>query len=134
MPRLKVIISPVFWNGVTGEQRLADDWPGIVVLNESTFPLRVSNVGYKIGGKYYGFGRPLTGNLKPPTTWPMEIEPRSRIGLYLNSHAIEGRAVIDAVSSALKGRTIWKAGRGYAMTECSHTFISRRLRKVLWRC
>jgi hypothetical protein len=128
-PRLKVIVSPVFWSGVAGEQWLADDWPGIVVLNESTFPLRVSSVGYKIGKKYYEFGRPITGNLKPPTTWPMEIAPRSRISLYLNPHTIEGRAVMDAVSPALQGRTIWKAGRAYAMTECSHTFISRRLKK-----
>jgi hypothetical protein len=129
-PRLKVIVSPVFHAGVTDEQWLADDWPGIVVLNESTFPLRVSSVGYKIGGKYYGFGRPVLGNLKPPATWPMEIAPRTTIALYLDmQNPYVGRHYVNDASPALNGKPIWTAGRAYATTECSHTFISRRLKK-----
>src|ERR1700730_10835108 len=74
-PRLKVIVGPVFWANVTGEESAVEDWPGVVVLNESPFPLRVSSVGYEIGGKHYGFGRPVLENLKPPMTWPVEIAP-----------------------------------------------------------
>jgi hypothetical protein len=128
--RLKVLVSPVFWGGVHGEEWLADDLPGIVVLNESTFPLRVSSIGFRIGRKHYPFGRPIAGrDLQPASEWPMEIAPRSRIALYLNPHTIEALSFTNSVTPVLNGKPIWEAGRAYAMTECSHTFISPRLSK-----
>lgn len=129
--RLKVLISPVFWGGVKGEQWLADDLPGIVVLNESSFPLRVSSIGFRVGRNYYPFGRPVAGrDLQPAPEWPMEIAPRSRIALYLNPHTIEALTFTNNVSPVLNGKPIWEVGRAYAMTECSHTFISPRLSKA----
>jgi hypothetical protein len=128
--RLKVVVSPTFWNSMTNEQVMADDWPGIAVLNQSTFPLRVSNVGFRVGRKYFEFGKPLVGPyLKPAEEWPMEIAPRSRIGLYLDRHALDGVKFVNAAPAVLNGKPIWEAGRAYAMTECSHTFISPRLSK-----
>jgi hypothetical protein len=129
-PRLKVIVGPVFWANVTGEESAVDDWPGVVVLNESTFPLRVNGVGYKIGGKYCRFGRPVLENGKPPTTWPLEIAPRALIALYLDLNAqvpAEGLQFVKEASAALNGKPIWEAGRAYATTECRREFKSKRL-------
>jgi hypothetical protein len=130
MARLKVVVSPMFWNTLTNAQVMADDWPGIAVLNQSTFPLKVSNVGFRVGRKYFEFGKPLVGPyLKPAEEWPMEIAPRSRVGLYLDRHAMEGIKFVNAVPSVLKEKPVWEVGRAYAMTECSHTFISPHLSK-----
>jgi hypothetical protein len=129
-PRLKVIVGPVFWANVTGEESAVDDWPGVVVLNESTFPLRVNGVGYKIGGKYCRFGRPVLENGKPPTTWPPEIAPRALIALCLDLNpqmSTEGHHFVKDASTALNGKPVWKAGRAYATTECRREFKSKRL-------
>jgi hypothetical protein len=131
MARLKVVVSPMFWNSMTNEQVMADDWPGVAVLNQSTFPLKVSNVGFKVGRKHFEFGKPLVGPyLKPADEWPMEIAPRSRVGLYLDRHAMEGVKFVNAVPSVLNSKPIWEVGRAYAMTECNHKFISPRISKA----
>jgi hypothetical protein len=128
--RLKVVVSPMFWNTLANAQIMADDWPGISVLNQSAFPLRVSNVGFRVGRKHFEFGKPLVGpRLEPAEEWPMEIAPRSRIGLHLDRHALEGVKFVNAVPSVLNSKPIWEVGRAYAMTECNHKFVSPRLSK-----
>jgi hypothetical protein len=133
-PRLEVLISPVFWNSATGEPILGQEWPGIVVRNQSPFPLRISNVGFRVGKKFYTFGKPLLNkdsDLKP-ATWPCEVASRGRAAFYLNDNTSDGRTFINAIQPILKDKLIWEVSRGYAMTECNKTFVSLKMsRKTL---
>jgi len=132
LPRLEVLISPIRWATIDGKSVLGEDWPGLVVRNQSTFPLRVFNVGFRIGRKFYSFGRPAVGGdsaLTPAKQWPLELAPRSRTAFYLDGVPV---SFGDSIKPALKGRRIWEVARAYAMTECNHTFVSRKLsRKAL---
>jgi hypothetical protein len=126
-PRLEVVLSPVFWPTLNGKGILKkDNWPGIMVRNQSAFPLRICNVGFRIGKKYFEFGKPLDGNFKE-SAWPYEIAPRARAAFYRNESADFGQSFVKALSPELKGKPIWEVGHGYAMTECARTFVSPRL-------
>jgi hypothetical protein len=131
-PRLEVLLSPIYLPTIEGKSILRkDDWPGIMVRNQSPFPLRICNVGFRIGKKYFEFGRPLGGDLKE-TTWPYEVAPRARTAFYRNDGADYGRTFVTAISPELKGKMIWEVGRAYAMTECARTFVSPKMsRKTL---
>jgi len=131
-PRLEVLLSPIFSPTIDGKSILGkEDWPGILVRNQSSFPLRICNVGFRIGKKYFEFGRPLGGDLKE-STWPYEIAPRTRAAFYRNEGADYGRTFANAISPELKGKLIWRIVRGYAITECARTFVSPKLsRKTL---
>jgi hypothetical protein len=133
-PRLEVLLSLIYLPTVDGRSILRkDEWPGIVVRNQSSFPLRICNVGFCVGKKYFEFGRPLGGDFKE-TTWPYEIAPRARMAFYRNESADYGHSFVNAISPDVKGKLIWEAVRGYAMTECAKTFVSRKLsRKGLRR-
>ena len=126
-PRLDVLLSPIFCTTIEGKSILTKgDWPGIVVRNQSSFPLRICNVGFQIGKKYFEFGRPLGGDFKE-STWPYEIAPRTRTAFYRNESADYGQTFATAILPELKGKWIWEVGRAYAMTECARTFVSRKL-------
>ncbi len=126
-PRLEVLLSPIFCTTIDGKSILTkDDWPGILVRNQSSFPLRICNVGFRIGKKYFEFGKPLGGNLKE-SVWPYEIAPRARTAFYRNESADYGRNFVKAISPELKGKLVWEVARGYAMTECARTFVSPKL-------
>src|SRR6266404_277971 len=94
-PRLEVLLSPIFWATFEGKSILGDDWPGILVRNQSSFPLRICNVGLFIGKKFFEFGRPVGSDMKE-TTWPYEIAPRTRAAFYHNSHTDYGRRFANA--------------------------------------
>jgi hypothetical protein len=125
-PRLDVLISPVFVPTVDDKSVLADEWPGIVVRNQSAFPLRICNVGFCVGKKFFEFGRPLGADLSE-TSWPYEIAPRTRIAFYFNERADYGGRFKNAIKPELKDQLLWEVARGYAMTECAKTFTSRKL-------
>jgi hypothetical protein len=125
-PRLEVVLSPVFWPTVDGKSGLGTDCPGIVVRNQSSFALRICNVGFRIGKKYFEFGRPLGSDLTE-SPWPYEIAPRARAAFYLNYHADWGRRFTNAIPPEPKGKLLWEVARGYAMTECAKTFVSPTL-------
>jgi hypothetical protein len=125
--RLDVLLSPIFCTTIDGKSILTkDDWPGIMVRNQSSFPLRICNVGFRIGKKYFEFGRPLDGSFKE-SAWPYEIAPRARTAFYRNDRADYGRTFMTAISPELKGKMIWEVGRAYAKTECARTFVSPKL-------
>ena len=46
---LDVLMSPIFMSTVEGKSVLTEDWPGIAVRNQSTFPLRICSVGTRSG-------------------------------------------------------------------------------------
>jgi hypothetical protein len=126
-PHLEVLLSPIFCSTIDGKSILTkDDWPGIVVRNQSSFPLRICNVGFCIGEKYFEFEKPLGGHFKE-SAWPYEIAPRTRMAFYRNENADYGQTFVKAISPELKGKVIWEVVRGYAMTECARTFVSRKL-------
>ncbi len=111
LPRLEVLISPIWWATIDGKSVLGEDWPGLVVRNQSTFPLRVFNVGFRIGRKFYSFGRPAVGGdsaLTPAKQWPLELAPRSRTAFYLDGVQV---SFGDSIKPALKGRRIWEVAR-----------------------
>jgi hypothetical protein len=124
-PRLEVLLSPIFNPTLDGKSVLSDDWPGVVVRNQSTFPLRVANVGFYIGKKFFTFDTPSDGQFKPREEWPAEVAPRTRLALYPSFFAQStfGRILLPE----LKGKKPWEVLRAYAITECNHTFFSRRL-------
>jgi hypothetical protein len=126
-PRLEVLLSPISWPTIDGKSIFRkDEWPGIVVRNQSSFPLRICNVGFRIGNKFFEFGRPLGLDLKE-TTWPYEIAPRARAAFYRNEGADYGQTFASAITPEVKGKLIWEVARGYAMTECARTFVSPKL-------
>ncbi len=128
-PRLEVVISPIMWSTVTGQPVLGDDWPGVVVRNQSFFPLRICNVGFCVGKKFYTFGKPLLNkdsDLKP-AAWPHEVAPRARAAFFLNCGTDDGRDFTNAIRPILKDKRIWEVARGYVMTECNRTFASRKM-------
>lgn len=126
-PRLEVVLSPIFSPTLDGKSILGkNDWPGIVVRNQSAFPLRICNVGFRIGKKYFEFGKPLDENFKE-SAWPYEIAPRARAAFYRNESADFGQSFVKAISPELQGKPIWEVGHGYAMTECARTFVSPKL-------
>lgn len=128
-PKLEVLLSPVFWSTIDGKSVLGDDWPGIVVRNQSTFPLRICNVGLKIGEKHYQFGKPrLNKNSQiQETEWPYEITPRSRAAFYVDKGTDEGRKFAEDIPYKPKDKLIWEMARGYALTECGRKFVSKKL-------
>ena len=134
-PNLRVVISPLFSTGVNGESVLADDWYGVVVRNLSPFPLRICNIGYHIGKKYYSFGKPVINPGKSEnSTWPYEIAARARASFYLDYSGQEAKVFTNAVllESKAQEKLLWEISRAYAMTECNMTFISPRIaRKTL---
>jgi|SRR5271155_135398 len=126
-PRLEVLLSLIYVPTVDGKSILRkDDWPGIVVRNQSAFPLRICNVGFRIGKKYFEFGKPLGGDFKE-TTWPYEIAPRARAAFYRNERADYGQTFVKMISPELKGKLVWEVVHAYAMTECARTFVSPKL-------
>ena len=126
-PRLEVLLSPIYTPTIEGKSILRkDEWPGLLVRNQSSFPLRICNVGFRIGKKYFEFGRPLGGNLKE-STWPYEIAPRTRVAFYFNERADYGRTFATVLSPEVKGKLVWEVVRAYAMTECARTFVSPKL-------
>jgi hypothetical protein len=126
-PRLEVVLSPIFSPTIDGKSILRrDDWPGIVVRNQSAFPLRICNVGFRIGKKYFEFGKPLAGNFKD-TVWPYEIAPRARAGFYRNETTDYGQTFVKTISPELEGKLSWEVVRAYAKTECGRTFVSPKL-------
>lgn len=129
-PRLKVLPSPMMASTVTGKEVLVSpQWPGIVIRNESSFELRICNVGYCIGKKFYTFGRPLvfSPDVESPP-WPWVIEPRARVGFHVDLFTDEGQKFSNELTSTLKnGRFLWEVGRAYAVTECGRWFYSKRL-------
>lgn len=125
-PRLVVILSLVHLPTLDGKSVLADEWPGILVRNQSPFPLRICNVGLRVGDKFFEFGRPLGEDLRE-TAWPYEIAPRTRAAFYFNASGDYGRRLANSISPEVRGRLLWEAVRGYAMTECAKTFTSPRL-------
>jgi len=125
-PRLEVVISPIFIPTIDGNSALADEWPGIAVRNQSSFPLRICNVGLRVGKKFFEFGRPLGTDFKE-TQWPYEIAPRARAGFYFNERADYGERLASAISPELKDKSLWQVARVYAMTECARTFTSPKL-------
>jgi hypothetical protein len=125
-PQLEVVISPIFLPTIDGNSVLGDEWPGMAVRNQSSFPLRICNVGLRIGKKFFEFGTPLGGNLKE-TDWPYEIAPRARVGFYFNERADYGHRFANAISPELKGKLLWERARAYVMTECGRTFTSTKL-------
>jgi hypothetical protein len=130
-PRLEVVLSPVFWPTLDGMGILKkDDWPGIVVRNQSAFPLRICNVGFRIGKKYFEFGKPLDGNFKE-SEWPYVIAPRARAAFYRNESTGFGQSFVRAITPELKGKQIWEVGHGYVMTECARAFVSPKLSRKL---
>ncbi len=128
-PRLQVLPSPIMMSDVTGKQVFVNEWPGIVVRNLSPFPQKVCNVGYRIGDKFFTFGRPLSNvesTLVSKAPWPREIEPRSRAAFYLDLNR-EGRDFVAAITPVLKGQSVLEIGRAYAFTESGEKFYSKRL-------
>jgi hypothetical protein len=125
-PRLEVVLSPIFLATLDGKSVPADDWPGILVRNQSPFPLRICNIGFRVGDKLFEFGIPLGADLRE-TAWPYEIAPRTRTAFYFNADADYGRRLASSVWPELKGRLLWQTVRGYAITECAKTFTSPRL-------
>jgi hypothetical protein len=128
-PRLEVLLSPIFWRTIEGKPALGDDWPGIVVRNQSAFPLRVCNVGLKIDKKYYQFGKPLLNRDSQlhESQWPYEVAPRARAAFYLNHSTDDGHRFTKDIPSKPKDRLTWETARGYAITECGREFVSKRL-------
>ncbi|MBZ5503828.1 MAG: hypothetical protein LAN59_16595 [Acidobacteriia bacterium] len=128
-PRLEVLLSPIFWKTIDGKPALGDDWPGIVVRNQSAFPLRVCNVGLKIDKKYYQFGKPLLNrdSQLQESEWPYEVAPRARAAFYVNYGTDDGRRFTKDIPSKAKDRLTWEAARGYAITECGREFVSKKL-------
>jgi hypothetical protein len=126
-PRLDVLLTLIHLPTLDGKSVLADEWPGIVARNQSSFPLRICNVGLCIGKKFFEFGRPLGSNLQE-TDWPYEIAPRARMDFYFNQKADYGGRFGNAIRQELSpGNVLWETVRAYAMTECAHTFISKRM-------
>ncbi|MGA2301049.1 MAG: hypothetical protein ABSG77_10205 [Candidatus Acidiferrum sp.] len=135
-PSLEVLISPVLSRTVDGELVLKDDWYGVVVRNVSPFPLRICDIGYRVGKKYYSFGKPVIRENSEfkPVSWPYEIEPRARAAFHLDYSGQDGKAFTDVISKpeSESGKLLWEISRAYAMTECNRTFISPRMpRKTL---
>ena len=135
-PKLEVLISPVLSETVSGEPVLVDDWYGVVVRNVSPFPLRICNIGFRIGKKYHSFGKPVINENSEfkPAPWPYEIESRARAAFHLDYSGQDGKAFTDVISKpeSESGKLLWEISRAYAMTECNRTFISPRMpRKTL---
>lgn len=130
-PKLEVLISPVFSRSASGEPVLTDDWYGVVVRNVSSFPLRICNIGYRIGKKYYSFGKPVINENSgfTPSPWPYEIAPRARAAFHLDYSGHEAKLFTNAVGplELESGKLLWEISRAYAITECNRTFISRRI-------
>jgi hypothetical protein len=125
-PQLDVVICPIFVPAADGSSVLADEWPGILVRNQSSFPLRICNVGFRIGKNFFEFGRSLESDLTE-TPWPYEIAAHVRATFYFNERRDYGRRFRKAISPVLKGKFLWETVQGYAMTECAKTFSSPRL-------
>jgi hypothetical protein len=123
--RLDVLLSPIFVPTVDGKSILGEDWPGVVVRNQSGFSLRVSNVGYFIGEKFYTFDKPFGTNFNLVEEWPADVAPRTRKVFFPSP--VAQATLRSLVLPQLNGKKIWEIGRAYAITECSHTFFSRRL-------
>jgi hypothetical protein len=124
--RLDVLISPIFTPTIDGESLLdPDQLPGVVIRNQSPFPLRISNVGYRISKRFYAFSAPLSSDLKPMAVWPFELAPRARIAVYPNR--LPFWTELQRLKSDLKGAKVWEVGRAYCVTECGNMFTSRRL-------
>ncbi|MFI5108716.1 MAG: hypothetical protein ACHP78_07715, partial [Terriglobales bacterium] len=138
-PRLEVLVSPVLSRTVSGESVLVEDRYGMVVRNLSPFPLRVCNVGYRIGKKYYSFGRPVMNENSglTPGPWPYEIASRTRAAFYLDYSKQDAKAFTNAIlqPESEAGKPLWEISRAYAMTECNRTFtspgISRKTLRML---
>jgi hypothetical protein len=128
-PKLEVLLSPIFWSTVSGQRVLGEELPGIVVRNQSAFPLRICNVGFKVGKKYFEFGKPLLSRNSQieETEWPFEINPRARAAFFIDNINEHGVKLTKAIAPELKGKRIWKMARGYAMTECGRQFTSKKM-------
>jgi hypothetical protein len=128
-PRLKILPSPITMKSITGKTVFVDQWPGIVVLNHSPFPVRVCNVGYCIGRRHYTFGKPLLNEdsaLINEAPWPWEIEPRSRAAFHPDL-AGDGQDFVKAITPALNGKPVLAVARAYAISETAGPFYSKRL-------
>lgn len=125
MARLDVLFSPIFVATVDGKSVLVDDWPGVVVRNQSTFPLRVSNVGYRIGKKFFTFEKPVSGNFQEVEEWPVEVAPRTRMAFFPGPLA--QITLRNVLLPELNGKRLWEVGKAYAITECGRAFFSRRM-------
>lgn len=128
-PRLEVVLSPILWRTIDGKRVMRDDWPGIVVRNQSAFPLRVCNIGLVIDKKHYQFGKPLfnkDSELKE-SEWPYEIAPRARAAFYIDHDTEEGKQFAKDIPHQPSDGRMWKKARGYAITECAREFVSKKL-------
>jgi hypothetical protein len=125
--RLDVLISPIFSPTLDGQSLLnSDQLPGVIIRNQSPFPLRISNVGYRIGKRFYAFSAPpLASDLKPMAVWPFELAPRARLALYPN--ILPFWTELETLKSDLRGANVWDVGHAYCVTECGNIFSSRRL-------
>jgi hypothetical protein len=125
--RIDVLISPIFTPTIDGGSLLdADQLPGVVIRNQSPFPLRICNVGYRIGKKFYAFSAPpQASDLNPMADWPCELAPRARIAVYPN--LLPFWTELKRLKSDLKGANVWDVGHAYCVTECGNIFTSRRL-------
>jgi len=130
--RLDVLMSPIFSSTADGKSVLGNDWPGIVVRNQSAFSLRVCSIGYRVGEKFYSFEKPLNNSFAPVDEWPCEITPRSQVAFYPGPKVQRilqerGLSLCDS-----KGKKLFEVARAYAMTECNKRFFSPKLsRKTL---
>jgi hypothetical protein len=123
--RLKVLPSPIMVDTVHGERVLPNAWPGVVVQNVSPFSLRICNIGYRVGKKFYTFGKPVGKNLQE-IEWPHELPSRARALFLLNETTLDGQLFINRMSPLLDRKPVWEIARGYAMTECGKCFTSKR--------
>ena len=128
--RLDVLMSPIMMSTVEGKPVLTDKWPGIAVRNQSAFPLRVCSIGYRVGKKYYAFGKPSNNEFQPFSEWPSEVAPRSRAVFYPGPEAIRNFRQGGLLEQ--KEKKVWEIGRAYAMTESNAFFLSPKMsRKTL---
>lgn len=131
---LDVLMSPIFSPTIDGKSILGNDWPGVVVRNQSTFSLRLCSIGYCVGKRFYSFEKPMNGSFALVNEWPFEITPRSRVAFYPSPRAQRvfqerGLNLIDS-----KGKKLLEVARAYAMTECNKHFLSPKIsRKTLRR-
>lgn len=127
-PRLEVLPSPTMTEAVTGKHILMDELPGVAVRNLSSYPLRICNVGYRIGKKFYTFGKPhVNWKSTDDSLWPCVLEPHARVALHANFNSRDGLNFANAVKPSLGDRFLWEAGRAYVATECGRWFFSKRL-------
>jgi len=120
-------MSPIFSPTVDGKSVLGDDWPGIVVVNQSAFSLRVCSIGYRVGKKFYSFEKPLNSSFASVKDWPFEITSRSREAFYPSPRA---QRVFQECGLSLrdsKGKKLLEVARAYAITECNKRFFSPKL-------